>query len=79
VLGPVTVKDVLGHADLKTTERYLHAIPASRLADAATRAFSVAPADDDAEAARAALRAAVAKVGPDEARRLLAGVGKPVA
>jgi hypothetical protein len=55
---------VLGHAALKTTERYLHAIPASRLADAATRAFSVAPADDDAEAARAALRAAVAKVGP---------------
>ena len=39
VLDPVTVKDVLGHADLKTTERYLHAIPASRLADAATRAF----------------------------------------
>ena len=39
VLDPVTVKDVLGHADLKTTERYLHAIRASRLADAATRAF----------------------------------------
>jgi integrase len=40
VLDPVTVKDVLGHADLKTTERYLHAIRASELADAATRAFS---------------------------------------
>ena len=37
VLDPVTVKDVLGHADLKTSERYLHAIRASRLADAATR------------------------------------------
>lgn len=32
VLDPVTVKDVLGHADLKTTERNLHAIRASRLA-----------------------------------------------
>lgn len=30
VLDPVTVKDVLGHADLKTTERYLHAVRASR-------------------------------------------------
>ncbi|MBW3630671.1 MAG: tyrosine-type recombinase/integrase [Gemmatimonadetes bacterium] len=40
VLDPVTVKDVLGHADLKTTERYLHAVRASRLADAATRAFA---------------------------------------
>jgi site-specific recombinase XerD len=39
VLDPVTVTDVVGHADLKTTERYLHAIRASRLADAATRAF----------------------------------------
>jgi hypothetical protein len=42
VLDPVTVKDVLGHADL-TTERYLHAIRASELADAATRAFSPRP------------------------------------
>jgi integrase len=40
VLDPVTVRDVLGHADLKTTERYLHAVRASRLADAATRAFA---------------------------------------
>ncbi|MEA2283189.1 MAG: hypothetical protein QOK21_3796 [Solirubrobacteraceae bacterium] len=43
VLDPVTVNDVLGHADLKTTERYLHAIRASELADAATRAFSPMP------------------------------------
>jgi len=74
VLDPVTVKDVLGHADLKTTERYLHAIRASRLADAATRAFSPATVDANAEAARAALRAAAAKLGPDEARRLLGTV-----
>lgn len=39
VLDPVTVRDVLGHADLKTTERYLHAVRATRLADAVTRAF----------------------------------------
>jgi integrase len=43
VLDPVTVKDILGHADLKTTERYLHAIRASQLADVATRAFSPLP------------------------------------
>jgi integrase len=40
VLDPVTVMDVLGHADLKTTERYLHAVRASLLSDAATRAFT---------------------------------------
>ena len=40
VLDLVTVKDLLGHADLKTTERYLHAIRASELADAANRAFT---------------------------------------
>lgn len=43
VLDPVTVRDILGHADLKTTERYLHAIRASRLADTATRAFTPEP------------------------------------
>lgn len=70
VLDPVTVKDVLGHADLKTTERYLHAIRASRLADAATSAFAVG-ADDPAVAARQALLSAIERLGPDEARRLL--------
>jgi integrase len=75
VLDPVTVRDVLGHADLKTTERYLHAVRASRLADAATRAFTPQQADDRGRAARAALRAAVQQIGPDEARRILEGVG----
>ena len=37
VIDPASVKDILGHADLKTTERYLHAQRASLLADAATR------------------------------------------
>jgi integrase len=79
VLDPVTVKDVLAHADLKTTARYLHAIRASRLADAATRAFLPASADDDEEAARAAFRAAAARLGPDEVRRLLGSAGsRPV-
>lgn len=75
VLDPVTVRDVLGHADLKTTERYLHAVRASRLADAATRAFTPETADDRGRAARAALRAAVEHLGPEEARRVLEGVG----
>lgn len=46
VLDPATVKDVLGHADLKTTERYLHAVRASRLSDAATRAFAPSAVDE---------------------------------
>jgi integrase len=75
VLDPVTVRDVLGHADLKTTERYLHAVRASRLADATTRAFAPEAQHDRAAAARAALRAAAEQLGPREARRLLEGVG----
>ena len=74
VLDPVTVRDVLGHADLKTTERYLHAVRASRLADAATRAFALASPEDRGRAARAALRAAVEQLGSEEARRILEGV-----
>jgi integrase len=41
VIDPVTVKDIMGHADLATTERYLHAVRATRLADQATRAFEL--------------------------------------
>jgi integrase len=44
VIDPVTVKDIMGHADLATTERYLHAVRATRLADDATRAFAPTPA-----------------------------------
>jgi integrase len=74
VLDPVTVRDVLGHADLKTTQRYLHAVRASRLSDAATQAFT--PDTDDARgaAAKTALRAAAEKLGADEARRILESV-----
>jgi integrase len=75
VLDPVTVRDVLGHADLKTTERYLHAVRASRLADAATRAFTPNGPLDRSAAARAALRAAAEQLGADEARRILESVG----
>lgn len=71
VLDPVTVRDVLGHADLKTTERYLHAVRASRLADAATRAFAPETPDDPDELSRAALRGIVEQLGSDEVRRLM--------
>jgi len=77
VLDPVTVRDILGHADLKTTERYLHAIRASRLADSATRAFAPAQVDGGGQAARAALQAAIAEIGPEEARRLIDEVSEP--
>jgi integrase len=73
VLDPVTVRDVLGHADLKTTERYLHAVRASRLADAATRAVTPEQPTAPEFAARAAFRAAVSQLGSEEARRLLSG------
>jgi hypothetical protein len=66
---------VLGHADLKTTERYLHAVRASRLANAATRAFTPETPYDRGVAARAALRVAIDHLGPREARRILEGVG----
>lgn len=36
----VTIKSVMGHADLKTTERYLHARPESEMAARFTQAFS---------------------------------------
>jgi integrase len=44
-LDPVSVQAILGHASVKTTERYLHARRASALADDVTRAFQ-----DDATA-----------------------------
>lgn len=67
VLDPVTVKDVLGHADLKTTERYLHAIRASALADVATRAFTPEGASGLSRPARAGPRADTEQLGFDEA------------
>ena len=73
VLDPVTVRDVLGHADLKTTERYLHAVRASRLADAATRAFTPETPTDAELDARVAFGAAISQLGPNEARQLLDG------
>lgn len=56
VMDPASVKEILGHADLATTERYLHAQRASLLAGAATRAFAPAtPLDREAEIADALL------------------------
>jgi integrase len=51
VIDPVTVKDIMGHADLATTERYLHAVRATRLADQATKAFEPLPLAPEAAAA----------------------------
>jgi integrase len=52
VIDPVSVKDIMGHAALATTERYLHAVRATRLADEATRAFApLAPESSSSAAA----------------------------
>ena len=70
-LDPASVKDILGHADLKTTERYLHAQRASALADAATRAFQ--PAAPEAPASQLdEVKAMLAKLAPED-RELLLG------
>jgi len=66
-MDPASVKDILGHADLATTERYLHAQRASLLADAATRAFTAAMPSDPQEQLVAALR----RLGPEERLALL--------
>lgn len=73
VLDPVTVRDILGHADLKTTERYLHAVRASRLADVATQAFAdeAQGLDGEDDALRAALRTALERLNPSEVENLL--------
>jgi integrase len=70
-LDPASVKDILGHADLKTTERYLHAQRASALADAATRAFR--PAVPDAPSSQLdEAKAMLAKLAPEDREQLLA-------
>ena len=53
VLDPVTVKDIMGHADLETTERQLHAVRATRLAAQVTRAFALSDPNDGTDIARA--------------------------
>lgn len=71
VIDPASVKDILGHADLKTTERYLHAQRASALADAATRAFTSANPETSATN-RAEIEALLDRLNPAELRELLA-------
>lgn len=71
-IDPASVKDILGHADLKTTERYLHAQRASVLADAATRAFTPTSPAVSPDDPRHALRAMLDNLSPDEVRALLA-------
>jgi integrase len=45
-LDPVTVQAILGHASVKTTERYLHARRAADLADDVTAALTSVNGDD---------------------------------
>ncbi|MTD44851.1 tyrosine-type recombinase/integrase [Conexibacter sp. W3-3-2] len=74
VIDPASVKDILGHADLKTTERYLHAQRASALADAATKAFaSSGPAPEKPRLAE--IKALLQELAPQEREALLAAQG----
>lgn len=66
-MDPASVKEILGHADLATTERYLHAQRASALADAATRAFAPRTLVDRSDELVEALR----RLSPAERERLL--------
>lgn len=66
-MDPASVKAILGHADMATTERYLHAQRASLLADAATRAFSpVGPASSGGE-----LLDALRRLSPEQREEFL--------
>ncbi len=69
-IDPASVKDILGHADLATTERYLHAQRASLLADAATRAFTAAAP----QTPHASLLDALRRLSPEERAGLLSRV-----
>lgn len=71
VIDPASVKDILGHADLKTTERYLHAQRASALADAATRAFASSATGPKAPPSADELLARIRQLDPREIERLL--------
>lgn len=70
-IDPASVKDILGHADMKTTERYLHAQRASSLAVAATRAFTTATGGEP-RSRLAEARALLADLAPEEREALLA-------
>lgn len=74
VIDPASVKDILGHADLKTTERYLHAQRASILADAATRAFEMhRPAEERVKRdVREELASMLNQLADEDVRQLLA-------
>lgn len=70
VIDPASVKDILGHSDLKTTERYLHAQRASVLAEAATTAFTAAKPKPDPKRLEQ-LRALLDELDPADVQQLL--------
>jgi integrase len=69
-IDPASVKDILGHADLKTTERYLHGQRASALADVATKAFTPTTSNGEDER-RSLMRQALGELSADELSELL--------
>lgn len=70
-IDPVSVKEILGHADLKTTERYLHAQRASVLAEKATLAFRAEKPTQPTERLEV-IRALFAELSPEEQQAVLA-------
>lgn len=50
----VTVKDAMGHSEITTTQRYLHARPATETAERFTRAFALGATDGSAPISAAA-------------------------
>lgn len=60
-LDPVEVQAIMGHASLKTTERYLHARRASDLVDKVTDALTPEPLSEE-DQLREQLLALVAEV-----------------
>jgi integrase len=69
-LDPVTVRAILGHASIKTTERYMHARRASALTDHVTAAL--APPDDSENHHDQKLLAALLALPPTRRAQLFA-------
>ena len=73
-LDPVTVQAILGHASVKTTERYLHARRAADLAGDVTAALTPVDSTDDGD--EQALLAALRALPAERRAALLAGLSR---